>query len=80
MNTWPNSPTPADIRAARKQAGLTQAAAAALVYRVVRRWQEWEYGEYDMGPALFEYWLIRSKLAADRDSACAYWASLPASS
>jgi len=56
---------------------MTQANAGALVYRSVRRWQEWEYGEHAMDAALFEYWLILAGLAHDRASALAYWDSLP---
>jgi putative transcriptional regulator len=35
-------PTPAEIRAAREAAGLTQTAAAALVHAELRTWQHWE--------------------------------------
>ncbi len=46
------------IKQARKDAGLTQSQAAALVYSSLRTWQNWE--RYDnMNPAIFDYFLIR---------------------
>ncbi len=36
------NPTPAEIRAAREAAGLTQTQAAALVHASPRNWQQWE--------------------------------------
>lgn len=59
-------PTPDDVRAARLHCGQTQAAAAALVYRLdSARWREWERE----GPsgrtidlAVWELYLIKSGL------------------
>lgn len=52
------NPTPAEIRAAREAAGLTQAQAAELIYATERTWQNWESegGEEArrMHPGLFE--------------------------
>ena len=48
------NPTPAEIRAAREAAGLTQTAAAALIYCSLRGWQQWEAGERSMHPAMWE--------------------------
>jgi DNA-binding transcriptional regulator YiaG len=45
QNHEPNSikqPTPAEIRAGRKSAGLNQTEAAALVFSTRRAWQYWE--------------------------------------
>lgn len=42
------TPSPEQIRAARKQAGLTQTAAADLVETDLRVWQQWEHGERKM--------------------------------
>lgn len=54
------NPTPQEIRAARDAAGLTQTQAAELVYSTVRRWQEWEAGEYRMHPGLFELFGLKA--------------------
>lgn len=51
------TPSPDAIRAVRAASGLTQTAAARLVYCTLRRWQSWEAGEHRMHPALFELFL-----------------------
>lgn len=56
------SPAPPDIRAARKAAGLTQTEAARLVHGTLRAWQEWEAGNRQMHPGLWE--LFGLKVAA----------------
>lgn len=48
----PSNPTPDEIRAAREAAGLTQTAAAALIWSSQRGWQKWESGEREMHPAM----------------------------
>jgi DNA-binding transcriptional regulator YiaG len=55
------TPTKEQIKAARKAAGLTQAAAGALVHGTLRTWQDWEYGHNPMHPGLFELFLIKTK-------------------
>lgn len=62
--TQGRNPTPAEVRAAREVAGLTQAQAAALVYVSLRNWQQWEQSEgassaRRMHPGLWE--LFRNK-------------------
>lgn len=57
----PDSPTPTDIRAARKAAGLTQTAAAELIYRRLRTWQDWESGTAAMNPAMWELWQLKTR-------------------
>lgn len=57
-------PSPADIRAARLRAGLTQAQAAALVGVQPRAWRYWEGGGRKMGAAVWE--LFQIKVAAIR--------------
>lgn len=47
-------PDPADIRAAREAAGLSQTAAADLVHSKLRTWQQWEAGDRKMHPGLWE--------------------------
>ena len=61
---WPDPPAPDAIRERRESAGLTQTAAAALIYRSRNAWQQWEAGKRQMDPALWEYWLIRAAGAA----------------
>lgn len=60
-----DSPTPEQVREARQAAELTQAAAAALLYKPARSWQNWERPiespeHRTMDPALFELFLIKS--------------------
>jgi putative transcriptional regulator len=56
-----NSPTPEEIKAARKAAGLTQTEAAALVYVTRSAWQRWEQKERDMQPAIWELFNLKTK-------------------
>lgn len=55
-----SSPTPAEVRAAREAAGLTQTEAGAVIYCSLRGWQDWESGARRMHPAFFE--LFRRKV------------------
>lgn len=57
------SPTPDELRAARDP--LSQSAAAAIIGKTLRTWQNWEApigsNEHrDMDPALFELFLLKS--------------------
>jgi putative transcriptional regulator len=59
-----SNPTPAEIRAARERAGLTQTEAAAKIRGNLRSWQNWESDENAvehrrMHPGLFELFLIK---------------------
>ncbi len=55
------SPSPEEIKKARKNAGLTQEQAAKVVlYSSRRTWQDWEYGVNNMPPGLFELFLIKT--------------------
>lgn len=56
------NPSPAEIKAARESVGLTQGAAAALIYRTARNWQQWEGGDRRMDPALWELFRIKAAL------------------
>lgn len=51
------NPTPAEIRKARTDAGLSQVAAARLIHCSMRAWQEWESGRNQMHPAFWELFL-----------------------
>jgi len=58
------NPSPADIRAAREAAGLTQAQAAELVHTTPRNWQQWEQEEgtnrRPMHPAFWELFRLKT--------------------
>lgn len=74
MSTHPNrskrqtlpkaNPTPAQVRAAREAAGLTQTQAAAVIYATLRAWQNWESEDLAEGrrmhPQLFEAFLLKT--------------------
>ncbi len=51
-----------EVKSARAAAGLTQAAAAALVYTSISNWQNWEQGRYLMIPAIYELFLLKTGL------------------
>lgn len=58
------NPSPAEIRAARESAGLTQTEAGRLVHTTCRTWQQWEAeegadGHRRMHPAFWELFLIK---------------------
>ena len=59
------NPTPAEVRAAREAAGLTQTQAAALVRATARNWQQWEQTEGSnarrMHPGLWELFRIKTE-------------------
>ena len=55
-----NSPTPDQIKQARKEAGLSRRKFGALVYSAYRSVQDWELGTSKMHPGLWE--LARIKL------------------
>ena len=52
--------SPADIRAAREAAGLSQTAAAKLIGRSLRAWQAVEAGDRALDPAAWELFLLRT--------------------
>lgn len=64
----PRSPAPAEIRAARELAQLTQDAAAARIYSKRRTWENWEGGIADMHPGLFELFLLKTGQPTKRPS------------
>lgn len=53
-------PAPAEIKARRKACELSQTAAGALVYSALRTWQQWEAGDREMHPGLWELFLIKT--------------------
>ena len=54
------TPAPAEIRAAREAAGLTQAAAAAIVHSGLRTWSHWENGDRRMPAATWELFRLKA--------------------
>lgn len=54
-----SNPSPEQIRAAREAAGLSQAAAGALLHSTCRVWQQWEYGARRMHPAFWELFQLK---------------------
>ena len=65
-----NTPTPAEILAARLAAGLTQQQAAEIVHRTERkRWNEWERGARVMQLDTWELFLIKTGLPVMQISA-----------
>lgn len=66
MTTMVSHPTPAEIRAAREAAGLSQDAAAALLYKARGTWAQWEARESAsnhraMDAAFWELFLLKTK-------------------
>lgn len=57
------NPTPDEIKAARKGAGITQTEAGALVHTTVRTWQQWEAGDRKMHLAFWELFQLKTKAA-----------------
>lgn len=57
---FPDPPTPQQVKAAREAAGLTQTAAATLIYSTCRAWQKWEGGEARMHPGMFELFELKT--------------------
>ena len=59
------NPSPAEIRAAREAAGLTQQQAAAMVYASPRNWQQWEQEKGSntrrMHPGLWELFRLKAQ-------------------
>jgi hypothetical protein len=58
------SPSPEAIRKARKTAGLTQREAAEKCYSALRSWQDWEYGQRRMHPAVWQVFLGATRATA----------------
>ena len=60
------TPTPLQIKEARKKAGLTHKEAANLIYKSMRTWQGWETPEGEKGHRKMDaaFWeLFKMKLA-----------------
>jgi putative transcriptional regulator len=55
------TPTPVAILAAREAAGLTQTAAADVIWSTLRSWQAWESGERRMHPGLMRLFRLLTR-------------------
>ena len=64
-------PTPAQILAARNAAGLTQTRAGDLVHSSCRTWQQWEAGDRNMHPGLWELFGMKVAQKQGRNRATA---------
>ena len=53
-------PTPADVKSARIEAGLTQKQAAELIHKKLLAWQRYESGDRAMDAAYWELFLIKT--------------------
>lgn len=61
--TWTeHTPTPEEVLAVRKAAGMTQEEAGAVLFCSRRGWQEWEKGRRDMHPAFWDLFNDRVRL------------------
>lgn len=58
VGTAARNPAPDEVRSTREAAGLSQTAAAELIYSTLRTWQDWEAGKARMHPAFFELFRI----------------------
>jgi DNA-binding transcriptional regulator YiaG len=54
-----STPTPAQIRMVREQAGLTQTEAARMVHAGLRAWQHWEMGDRTISLATWELFTLK---------------------
>ena len=61
------SPTPEEIRTARKKSRLSQTAAANLIYSTLRTWQDWEAGKAHMHPGLWELFCQKKPISLELD-------------
>ena len=52
-------PTPAQIADKRKELGLTQAQAGAVIHAAERTWQDWEAGRREMNLANWELFTLK---------------------
>lgn len=58
-------PTPEQIKLTRKEAGLSQTAAAQLVHTALRTWQQWEAGDRAMHAGLWELFCLKVAAPAE---------------
>ena len=55
----PRNPSTDEIRAARKNAYLTQEQAGAILHTTGRVWRQWEAGDRKMHPAFWELFQVK---------------------
>lgn len=56
-------PTAEQVAKARERVNMTQAQAAALIYKKWRSWDRYEKGLRTMDPAYWELWQIKARIA-----------------
>jgi putative transcriptional regulator len=71
------NPTPAEVKAAREMTGLSQREAGRLIFRSLRTWQNWEFGERAMPPDSFALFLLLTNQLTLKDARAAATANLP---
>ena len=62
-----SNPTPAQVKQARANAGLTQKQAAEVIYKKILAWQRYESGDREMDAAYWELFLIKTGQSAERE-------------
>jgi len=62
LTTGPLTPSADTIRAARDEAGMTQAQAAAVVHVAAISWKKWESGKVQMPAGLFELFCLKTEV------------------
>ena len=60
------SPDPTEVLGRRINANITQQEAADMLYTSKRAYQQWEYGDRAMLPAVWALFLIRTEKACNR--------------
>ena len=55
-----STPTPQQVRDARKSAGMSQEAAALTIYASARAWQDWEGGQRRMPGGMLELFRLKT--------------------
>ena len=55
-----SNPTPAQVKQARANAGLTQKQAAEVIHKKILAWQRYESGDRVMDAAYYELFLIKT--------------------
>lgn len=55
-----SNPPPPIIRQARESLGLTESAAAQVIYSTAKTWTDWETGVKRMHPQIWEAWCFKT--------------------
>ena len=63
----PQAPTPFEVKQARNNAGLSQIAAAELIYCGCSAWEKYERGDAQIHPAAWEIFKLKTGMASFAD-------------